>query len=240
VPASRPSSAPSADPIQLTLLGGFRLERGNATLVTPTNGRRILAALALLGPMARTHAAGVVWPDVVERRALGSLRTTVWRLRRVEPDLIESWDECLRLGPKVRVDVSAFSTWAIPLVQSDRFADVIDAAIPPWGDLLPGWDDEWMLFERERLRQLRLHALEALARRLCAEGRFAAAVSAALEAMRLEPLRESAHHTLICVYLAENNAAEAWRQYATFSRILGNVLGIEPSARLRALLEPQT
>jgi hypothetical protein len=29
-------------------------------------------------------------------------------------------------------------------------------------DLLPAWDEDWVLIERERIRQLRTHALNAL------------------------------------------------------------------------------
>jgi DNA-binding SARP family transcriptional activator len=228
----------------LTLLGGFRLHRGEAELVPSVRGRRILAMLALLGPMSRAHAAGLLWPDASPQHAQGCLRTAVWRLRQVEPDLVEAWDEYLRLGRRVRIDVAAFSAWSLRLLQADQADQVepddLGPAPPPAGELLPGWDDDWTSVERERLRQLRLHAQEALARRLCEAGRFAAAVSAALEAIRLEPLRESAHHTLIAVYLAENNTAEARRQYRTFHGMLGRALGVEPSADLRQLVGPVT
>ena len=38
-------------------------------------------------------------------------------------------------------------------------------------DLLPGWDDDGLLIERERHRQLRLHALEEVARLLLVQER---------------------------------------------------------------------
>jgi DNA-binding SARP family transcriptional activator len=230
-------AAPPADPIRLTLLGSFRVELGDSTLVLSARGQRILAMLALLGPMSRAHAAGLLWPDASPRHAQGNLRTAVWRLRQVEPDLVEPWEEYLRLGRQVHVDIGGFTAWAMRLLHGGLVEPSdLGPTLPPAGDLLPGWADEWTLFERERLRQLRLHALEALARRLCDAGRFGAAVSAATEAIRLEPLRESAHHTLIAVHLAENNTAEAHRQYRTFHGILGRALGVEPSAHLRELV----
>jgi DNA-binding SARP family transcriptional activator len=113
------------------------------------------------------------------------------------------------------------------------------SAIPHYlldGDLLPGWYDDWVLFERERLRQLRLHALETLALALAAEGRFAAAVEAGLAAIRTEPLRESAHRVVVRVHLAEGNLTEALRQYELCRRLFRAELGLEPSALLTDLV----
>ena len=62
------------------------------------------------------------------------------------------------------------------------------------GDLLPDWDEDWIQFERERLRQLRVHALEALCRRLSECGRHEEAVDAGQATMAAEPLREAATH----------------------------------------------
>lgn len=57
-------------------------------------------------------------------------------------------------------------------------------------ELLPGWHDDWVLPQREMLRQLRLHTIEAVARYRLSEGNHALAIEAALAAAALEPLRE--------------------------------------------------
>ncbi|MDO9443923.1 MAG: bacterial transcriptional activator domain-containing protein, partial [Dehalococcoidia bacterium] len=103
-------------------------------------------------------------------------------------------------------------------------------------DCLPDWYDDWAIMEAEEWRQLRLHALDALAQRLLAEGRFGDAVSAALAAMRADPLRESACATLIRVHLAEGNQSEAVRTFEQYQAVLADELGIEPTPALRALL----
>jgi DNA-binding SARP family transcriptional activator len=110
--------------------------------------------------------------------------------------------------------------------------------IPPavQADLLPGWYDDWVLLERERLRQLRLHALEAMAERLSASGRWADAVLAALAALAADPLRESAHRAVIKVHLAEGNLAEAIRQLHRCERLMIEEVGVLPSALLSELI----
>ena len=104
-------------------------------------------------------------------------------------------------------------------------------------DLLPDWYEDWVVGERERLRQLRLHALELLALRLTARGSFGLAAEAGLAALRSDPLRESANRALIRVFLAEGNPAEAVRHYRSYSTLLERELGLAPSAQMRELLE---
>jgi DNA-binding SARP family transcriptional activator len=105
-------------------------------------------------------------------------------------------------------------------------------------DVLPEWLDDWLVTERERHRQLRLHALE----RLCGEhrdqGRYDLAIRAGLTAVAGEPLRESAHRALIEVHLAEGNHAEALRQYQGYRHRLREELGLAPSPVIRALVAP--
>ena len=105
------------------------------------------------------------------------------------------------------------------------------------GDLLPDWCDDWVLDEREGLRQTRLHTLETLARRLGASGRHADAIQAALVAIRLEPLRETAHRSLIEIHLTEGNWSEACRQFQRYRKLLREELGVEPSDSMRLLLD---
>jgi DNA-binding SARP family transcriptional activator len=104
------------------------------------------------------------------------------------------------------------------------------------GDLLADWDDDWVVVERERLRQLRLHSLEFLSQRLASVGRYVDAIEVALAALRIEPLRESAHRALISVHLAEGNPSEALRQYRRFRELLRAELGLEPSPLIKELV----
>ncbi|MFF9527676.1 BTAD domain-containing putative transcriptional regulator, partial [Streptomyces achromogenes] len=104
------------------------------------------------------------------------------------------------------------------------------------GELLPGWDEEWVLLERERLRQLRLHALDALADRLTRQGSPALALEAALASIRIEPLRESAHRAVVAAHLSEGNVIEAVRHYRAYRQLLRDELGLEPSAQLARMI----
>lgn len=220
--------------MRLQLLSGFRLtDDGRTTELAPAE-QRLIALLAVTGPRNRSELTGLLWPDGDERRGQARLRSSLWRLRSKHPALLDGADT-LWLGAAVTVDTATFEAAA-------RDALAVGSALPPIAaldgpyELLPGWYDDWVIFERERLRQLQLHALEALADRLRAGRRHREAGEAALAAVQLDPLRESATRVLMMVHLAEHNAVEAIRRYRIFRDHLADELGIAPSAELARLL----
>ena len=227
---------------RVVLLGGFAVELAGAepgsTLAgLPSGVRRLVAYLGLSGRPTRAAVAGHLWPDVPEERALGSLRSALWRLHKVAPGLVESSGGALFLARGVRVDVREFTQWARWVLDPGTDVGGIASADPgPPSELLPGWYDEWVLLERERLCQLRLHALEAWAGKLAAAGRYGEAIQAACAAVQVEPLRESAHRALVRVHLAEGNVGEAVRSYESFRALLAVELGVEPTAQMDALV----
>jgi DNA-binding SARP family transcriptional activator len=231
-----------AVPAQVDLLDGFTLRPaglppGATAEDLPRGVQRLVAHVCLSGRPARAAIAGHLWPDVPEEHAHGSLRSALWRLHKVAPGLIDASGGGLSLAAGVRVDVRELDDWAGRVL--DPRTAVEGATLPAaglLGDLLPGWYDDWVLLERERLRQLRLHSLEALAVRLAAAGRLAEALQAAYGAVRAEPLRESAHRTLVRVHLSEGNLVEALRAHDAFRDLVQEELGVAPTELMTRLL----
>ncbi len=225
---------------RLTLLDAFELSHGSEPVSLCLPVQRLLALLALRGrPTRRAYVAFTLWTDSSEGRAFGSLRSALWRLRRDGHRLVEETNGRLRLAPAVHVDVHEATEAAHRLL--DPAGEIDDAdrdRVFLGGELLPDWYDDWVALERERFRQLRIHALERLCERLTSEHRFTEAVETGLAAVEGEPLRESAHRVLIHAHLAEGNAAEALRQYRIFRRLLRDRLGLEPSGQMDALVRP--
>lgn len=225
-------------PIRLTLIGRFALWRGSHELAIAGSGQRLIALLALSDrQVGRPYLAGTLWPDHTTNRSLARLRTALWRVNRASDQVIAATPSFLMLNAGIEVDVRNLVVFARRIPSADvPELDSVEAADLA-GDLLPDWYDDWVSDERERLRQIRLHALENLARRLSASGRHADAIQAALEAIRLEPLRETAHRSLIEIHLAEGNWSEACRQFQRYRKLLRDELGVEPSDSMRLLLE---
>jgi DNA-binding SARP family transcriptional activator len=234
------SRVAAAEPTQLRLLNGFRLVRDGESVGVPASGQHLLALLGMRGGATRALAAGSLWPESSEVRAQGSLRTTLWRLHRSCGPLVRCSRDSLVLDPDIVVDLHAFTKAAYRVLRADvRLGEDAARCVLVGGDLLPGWYQDWVLLERERLRQIRLHALEVLAQRLIAQHSYAEALEAAMECVCVEPLRESAHRAVVSVHLAQQNVLEALRHYDFFRVLIGNELGMEPSAQFTAMLPKQ-
>jgi DNA-binding SARP family transcriptional activator len=224
--------------IRLTLLDGFELTCGGKPVPLPRSSQRVVAFLALHDrPLLRLYVAGVLWLDSSEERSCANLRSALWRLRGPKTQIVEASATHVRLGREVVVDVRSLVSAARALLDPK----VLDEELAPdgttlEGDLLPDWYEDWVEEERERLLQLRVHALESLADRLARAGRYGQAVEAGLAAIRADPLRESAHRALIRVHLAEGNPGAALRHYRAFQARMEDELGLAPSPRMEELV----
>ena len=223
----------------LTLLGGFRLTAADEVVELPIGIQHLVAVLALRGRMSRSRLAGSIWPETTEHRALASLRTGMWRLNQSSPGLVAVSGAAVDLGADVEVDVRRFVLAALAVMRRDPDVDGAVWLDQDWdvNELLPDWDDEWLLVDRERLRQLRLHMVEALAERFLEQGDYGLALEAALRSVRVDALRESAHRTVIRIHLAEGNVVEARRAYDACRDVLSREVGISPSPRTSQMLD---
>lgn len=213
-------------------------------------GQRLLALLALYDrPVSRSWVAGVLWSDSDDRHASWSLRSTLHRLPRPHGrSPVQTTPDRLALAADVRVDLHQLARRSTAFRPAESSAEhpgdteTLDHIRSLERDLLPDWYEDWVIIERERYHQLRLHALESLSRWLTATGRYGLAVHAALGAVQAEPLRESAHRAVIEAHLAEGNYANALRQYGACRRQLLDELAIAPSGSLQALVfgDPDT
>jgi DNA-binding SARP family transcriptional activator len=221
------------------LFAGPYITVGAQRQEVPEGSKRLLAFVALRRRRVdRRHAAGTLWPFGNDGRAAGNLRSALWRLRRAGINVLAADKGSLRLREHVIVDLHLIDQWATRLIHRTAFGRdlLISPSVFDALDLLPGWYDDWVLMERERIRQRLLHALEALSIHLANLGRYGEAVDAALLAVSADPLRESAHRALIEAHVAERNLTEAYRSYIAYRDLVRRELGIEPSSELLALV----
>ena len=204
----------------------------------PMNAQRLVAFVALHDrPTPRLFVAGNLWTDADEERSNASLRSALWRVGRVAADLLVTSKSHVSLSPSVMVDIREAVRTAHRILdrREDAMVEQIDGTCLT-GDLLTGWYDDWIIVERERVRQLMLHALELLCLKLSAAGKHAQAIEAGIAAVGAEPLRESAHRALVQAHIREGNFSEAVNQYRSYRAVVQRELGIEPSALMENLV----
>jgi DNA-binding SARP family transcriptional activator len=235
-----------ASTIYLRILGRFELVVRSRSIPVGTSCQRLLALMAMRGGQVnRVQAAGLLWPDVTGPRANANLRSVLWRLQRRCPEVMNRTFMDLWFASDVVTDLDDVQATARRLLdRSSRLSrDELRQALNCnlYADILPGLDGmEWLDPEAERHRQLRLHALEALAEQLIEVGWLGAAVEAALGALRADPFRESACQLLVKAHLAEGNQLEARRQYQRYCAVLRGEMGLGPSDSLRRLVRDGT
>src|SRR2546429_6428507 len=105
------------------------------------------------------------------------------------------------------------------------------------GELLPGCYDEWVLPERERLRQRHLQALEQLLRLFEVQGDIVTAIRYAQRLLGLDPLSEDLSRRLMRLFALNNDRASALRVYHTCVTTLQRELGVEPDPATREAYE---
>jgi DNA-binding SARP family transcriptional activator len=228
--------------LTLSVLGSFQFRAGDVVPPLPSGSQRLLALLALRDrSVTRLMIAGTLWPDSTEQHASASLRSALTRLRGEARAAVDVADLDLNLASGVIVDIRESKRFAHRLLEPDAphlEPDATAAAVASLSaDLLPDWYEDWVLIETAEWRQLRLHALEAMAAQLVTERRWAEAIGAAQAAIRGEPLRETSHAALIRVFLAEGNQTEALGQFERYRTLLNNELSLEPTEQISNLVE---
>jgi DNA-binding SARP family transcriptional activator len=224
--------------LHLALLGGFegRLASGQLLRLSRAMARAVLAILALQPgrTLARDKVTSVLWPEYSEERARHSLRQTLFTLHTRIPALrlaVEGDGLCLPASD-VTVDVWHFQT----LIRRSTPEALAEAAGLYRGDLLEGLRvserpfEDWLLGERERLREMAIGTLWTLLGHHSERGSLDEAIQAARRLLAIDPLHEAAHRALMGLYAATGRRALALRQYATCARTLRHELGTRPEA----------
>jgi DNA-binding SARP family transcriptional activator len=179
----------------------------------------------------------VLWPDKEEVRAAANLRTSLWRLPQVHGrKLVLSNGPLLELDNHMTIDIRRFEQLGWSLVSAKPVdAGPVDRA-SLFTDLLPGWLDDWVLAERERLGQLRLHFMEALTYECLRAGAVVEALDTAIRLVAADPLREGSQKALLTVYCTEGSLGQAQHQLDCYAEVLDETFGCRPALSIGRIL----
>ena len=233
---------------RLDLLGDFQIHSSTGALVNlPARKAQALLAFLSVRPsqmVSRDKIAAILWSSTGSEQARQSLRQLLSTLRKelaaIAPNdriLIEESD-FLGVDPvNVVADVVRFEA----LLGAGDEASLAELIVLYRGDFLDGFAineekfDNWALAERDRLRRATLRAHNQLIELQSGRDSLDEAIATAQSAVRIDPLLESMHRTLMRLYVKRGDLAAALQQYDTCARALKRDLSVDPDAETRAL-----
>lgn len=246
----------SVHALTVNLFGRFRLCNA-LEAVTGIKQRRAQELFSYLllhrdRPYLRETLASLLWGEAEPTQARKYLRQALWQVQAElhnaigadAKDLLTLDGEWVQLNSAecLSLDVAHFEnavgacrgTQGVHL--SDQQREELEHAVQLYcGDLLEGWYQDWCLFERERLQNCYLSALDKLVSCCDVRGYVDYGLAYAERILRCDPAEEQTHCHIMHLYWIAGHRTKAMRQYQRCKKNLLQELGVQPSERTKNL-----
>jgi DNA-binding SARP family transcriptional activator len=230
--------------LEVRLLGQFEVRLKGAAVNIPSRAEQSLLAYLILNAgssFRREYLAGLLWPDSNETNAKGYLRQALWRLRKALSGKQAAASEYL-LADKLNLAFNlSLPYWLDAAVlgdgRRDGFQDLLAATQVYSGELLPGFYEDWVVLERERLRGQFDRVMQGLLERLQSEKRWEELQHQAERWIVRGETPEPAYRALILAHAARGDKSSAMAAYKRCQQALERELGVLPSPETTWLVE---
>lgn len=233
----------------IKLLGQFSVQLGDRPIDIPSRPAQTLLAYLVLNPgvpQRRERLAGLLWPEATETNARSNLRHALWRIRKVlansdepAPDYFPGDDLAVSFNADCAhwLDVTLLSQKVTDHTSTTALSEIVAAY---GGEFLPGFYDDWVTLERERLQAQFEQKMEMLIERLIQESRWREAIEHAERWIALGHTPEPAYRALLMAHAALGNRANVKAAYQRCLEALHKELGVTPSEETRTLYQRLT
>ncbi len=229
--------------LQVRLLGQFDIRMDGKRVTIPSRaGQSLLAYLMLTAGTShrREKLAGILWPDTTDENARKNLRQELWRIRKAISTGQPAEKEYL-LADEITLTFNRDSDYWLDVSQIERRDLDLQSLIVNLslyqGELLPGFYDEWVAVERERIQALFEAGMEKLLEQLIAAERWIAVQEWSERWLTLSGAREPAYRALMLASGVRGDMAKVAALYQRCTAELLQDLGVEPSAETRGLYD---
>ncbi len=204
-------------------------------------------------PHSREALASLLWADTSTEKSKKYLRQALWHLHAAlnsdngnGTDVLLVDHDWLTLNPcsNLWTDVSDFERAfagaegiAGRQLDAEKAHALKDAVSLYNDDLLPGYYQDWILFERERLQNMYLLMLDKLIVYLQFRGEYEVAQGYGATILRYDPARERTHRQLMHLYSLGGDRTSALRQFERCVQALKQELGVKPERKTIELYE---
>ncbi len=223
--------------LKVALLGQYDLRLEEQPVELASRPAQALLAYLLLNRTVRhqrARLAGLLWPDYLESSARQSLRNALWQLRQAIGE-----EYLLADKASLAFNTRAPHTLDVAILEDETAVNDLDALIHTVsvykGELLPGFYEDWVLLERERLQALYERRAQALLAGLGAAGRWREVQTWAERWIALGHAPEPAYRALMMAHAALGDQAGMANSYRRCRQALEDELGVAPSPETEAL-----
>lgn len=227
--------------LSVDLLGPIRIAEGERhfDFVAPPKTLPLLAFLLLNEGTAleRRSVAAALWPALPAAQSRANLRRHLNYIKRALPARPAPWTvggtKNIAWNPDAAIDLDVTKFVALSAIPETR-----PQAIALYrGDVCEGMHEPWLLPYRERLRSLQIGNLQHAINAAIQRQEHAEVMRLARQILYHDPLREDAVCALMQASLALGDRITAMRSFKTYEDRLREELELEPTARIRNLLE---
>lgn len=237
--------------LRLILLGKPLITRNGAP-VTGLIYNKSLALLAYLAVTRRPHSretlAGLFWGEMPDATAKANLRKILSALRETAGSeiAIDRQTVAFTPGRNDSLDTEAFEAGLsgntarsqdAAAFSDDQVRQLEEAVSLYRGEFLEGFYvrnapafEEWVLSEREHLRQMAVHALFSLVGHYATRGDYGRGLNYATRLLALEPWHEEVHQQMMFLLALSGQRSAALNQFEICRRLLAEELGAEPNS----------
>lgn len=238
--------------LTVKLFGGFKIIRGGmnygkeALKLRSPKTEELFAYLLCQGSVRREEIIDTLWEGLEAAKAWKNLNSTLYYIRKAIgiPErgqwIVADRNEIRIVRSGLNCDLYEFEE-LIRQIRRQPKQDVTslykEAESIYSGPLLRGKAYEWAAGKIRQLERDYTEVLELAAEFHMEQRQIQEALHYFSEILNIDPLREDIAYQVLSIYLKQGRINEVFRYYEGFKKLLWQELGINPSPRLKCLME---
>ncbi|MFQ5922507.1 MAG: BTAD domain-containing putative transcriptional regulator [Anaerolineales bacterium] len=213
--------------LEIRLLGQFNLRQDGVPIeISSRPARTLLAYLVLTRGThhPRERLAGLLWPNSSESSARKNLRQALWQLRKA------IGDTHLLVDTRSIAFNSTSDFWLdIALLEDSADQDLETEVSVYEGELLPGFYEDWIFLERDRLNAAFERKMQCLLTQLLQEQRWTEVLNWSERWIAQGHVPEAAYRALMMAHAAAGELSKVETAYQRCVEALRQEVGVDPS-----------
>jgi predicted ATPase/DNA-binding SARP family transcriptional activator len=224
--------------LKIRLLGQFSLQLNGQTVELSSRSAQSLLAFLLLHKdtrFRREKISGILWPELDETTARKNLRQDLWRLRKTlgsEYFFADRVSLGFEAEDNIELDITSLEDEA---QWSSGRKDILKHVEDFGGELLPGFYEEWVVLERERLNAIYENHIRLLINKLLEQHRWMDAIQCSECWIAHGECPEFAYRSLLIAYSGLGDLSKVSQIFSRCEVSLDKELGVKPSPEVTDL-----